>query len=1601
VALWLNHVAISAPRNGTTGHRISPTNTGTVGGTAVDAGTVVAGSTFTPTAGRFLICVSQAGVTSTTPSGWTLTQSAVNNTGQYLWSKTAAGSGDSDGVATTHNAANYLTLFHFFEFAANWTVLNSVANAAMTAAQTVANPNLTGLPGTAVVAMACRGQGVGSGNNTTHSATWSSATEQSDLWAAYATTDGYWLGIAYTEDHTGTSFQPSSTLTPTPLVTGEAMTWAVGPAPPVQYVDRALGGTTTTTSFSLTLPATQANDLIIVEYVHRATADATIGGTYSGPAFTEKHDQPFATSTFSGKTLWSIATGDHSGQTVTGSGLTNSCAAIATIYRPVGGTFPTDPLGDATIVGEQNASGDATNAQITTASAGAMVCLVVVNSPDLAISGQTCTSPGALTERAEVLSTGGTDASIAHASAAKATAGATGNFTWTQTAAANGSWAYAIKAPAAGTVVGDLSTSTADAVSEFDGTFVPPPIVGDLSTTTADALADFDGAFTPVPIVGDLSTSTADAAADFDGTLGVPGNIGDLSTTTDDSAADFDGTFVPPPIVGDLSTTTADAVADFDGQVTGTGIAYVSSSTTTYASRTNTTVTAPTGIQDGDLILLGILTGNNTEAVDPTPPAGFTLVASTDTSDTPGFNVEMRVYRKTAASESGNYTFTHATASSQGFALVYRGVDASSPLDVTATANNGGAAAGTTTTATGVTTVTANTRLVFIAQDWADTANNLTPPSGMTERFDVSPLIYAADALQASAGASGNKTMTNNTAAGSGSWSAVLVALRESGAGTRIGDLSTSTADAVADFDGSTAATGPVGDLSTTTADATATFVAQYVAGYTTIVEENALTGVATLDWWDDAGTGYDQGMLGFVSSSFTATTGSTVSFKIHAPSGGTLSIYRLGWYGGQHARLITTTAITSQTQPAPADQAGTNMRHCTGWTVNATWTIPEDAVGGLYLAVPRNGANASHIPFVVRNPVQEADADIIVKTSDTTWQAYNHFGTVASPTAGRSLYSGSTNDWTIATRAYAASYERPLVLGMAGDGRQSRIWNAEMDMLAWLERNGYKVSYVGCYYMESNPTVLDNRKAVVSSGHDEYYTQGMRDALEDARDGGTNLVFATANEVFWRGRWADSGRTFVCYKDTMEASQIDPVTWTGTWRDDRGVNIPEQTLTGLWFIANGIRNDSIAVPTSLNGRPFWRNTTIAGSGSTHTFSAGSAGFEWDYIRTSTSGRPTNILTLSSASITLTSAAASDRGDVYTNTGTYSHTIIIYKHSSGALVWNAGTNQWAWLLGDFHANDGRGSAIASTVARQAMVNLLADMDAQPASLQSGLTSATNQSSTYPWPESAIVGDLSTTTADAVANFDGLAVPPAIVGDLSTSTADAAADFDGSVANPVVGDLSTTTADAAADFDGTATPPGNIGDLSTSTADTTSTFAGTFTPAPIVGDLSTSTADVTVDFDGSVDNPGFSGELEATTADAVADFNGTRTIPPIVGDLSTATGDVTTSFVGAVVNPGFTGDLSTSTEDATADLAGTYTPPSAVGDLSTSTADATSQFVGAFVIQPVVGQLAATTAAAILHVAVEDTAGTVTVVALDDEWLVTADPDPYLVTAEAP
>ena len=206
---WVNRSQVNAPRNGTTSHTVN----------------------FAPaTAGNMLICVTEGAVTSTTPTGWTLPSggSAVNNTGLYVWRKTAT-AGESS-LTTTHNGSNYPAGFVVYEFPAGSTFVKSIAGTGLTSA--AAGPNLTGLTGTNLTFGAI-GIGDGSGNVYVSTA-WSGTgapIKDTDTGTAESGTDGYGLSIGYVEGNTAASFQPTGSITQTGAAnTKEALTFAVNVA---------------------------------------------------------------------------------------------------------------------------------------------------------------------------------------------------------------------------------------------------------------------------------------------------------------------------------------------------------------------------------------------------------------------------------------------------------------------------------------------------------------------------------------------------------------------------------------------------------------------------------------------------------------------------------------------------------------------------------------------------------------------------------------------------------------------------------------------------------------------------------------------------------------------------------------------------------------------------------------------------------------------------------------------------------------------------------------------------------------------------------------------------------------------------------------------------------------------------------------------------------------------------------------------------------------------------------------------------------------------------------------------------------------------------
>jgi hypothetical protein len=508
----------------------------------------------------------------------------------------------------------------------------------------------------------------------------------------------------------------------------------------------------------------------------------------------------------------------------------------------------------------------------------------------------------------------------------------------------------------------------------------------------------------------------------------------------------------------------------------------------------------------------------------------------------------------------------------------------------------------------------------------------------------------------------------------------------------------------------------------------TGSTVASCVSPANPIEAENCKPGNPASEW--DVSNVGDLSIQGF-STDMSVNRGDTVSFKISTDAAVyQLDIYRMGYYGGMGARkvaTITPSAALPQIQPNCLIDPTTLLTDCGNWAVSASWAVPLNTTSGIYFArVVRNDTSgASHIIFVVRD--DGSTSDLLFQTSDTTWQAYNTYG-------GSSLY-GITNISEASSqlnRSYKVSYNRPVLSRLKSE---DYLFNAEYPMVRWLEANGYHVSYFSGVDSDRRGSLILNHKVFLSVGHDEYWSGAQRTNVEVARNAGIHLAFFSGNEIFWKTRWENSidgattpYRTLVCYKDTLNNSPVDPLyptVWTGTWRDpsfsppaDGGR--PENGLSGTIFMVNGPTYAALKVPYDDGKMRFWRNTSIANlaPGGVATLPFGTLGAEWDED-IDNGFRPAGLLHLSTTTVN-NAPVLLDYGSNYAS-GTSTHNLTLYRYSSGALVFGAGTYGWPWGLDGNH--DG-GATVPDASMQQATVNLLADMGVQPSTLNSGLTTAT-------------------------------------------------------------------------------------------------------------------------------------------------------------------------------------------------------------------------------------------------------------------------------------
>ena len=431
---------------------------------------------------------------------------------------------------------------------------------------------------------------------------------------------------------------------------------------------------------------------------------------------------------------------------------------------------------------------------------------------------------------------------------------------------------------------------------------------------------------------------------------------------------------------------------------------------------------------------------------------------------------------------------------------------------------------------------------------------------------------------------------------------------------------------------------------------------------------------------------------LGQTITFFVSTTSPTYSIKV----------YRMGYYQGLGARLIETRLdLTGHARPMPTpDQYGTvDCR----WPASFRVVADERYAPGQYLVRLENTEHQFRfVPFLVRD--DSSRAAFVYMSSVTTWQAYNTWG-------GFSLYRQATPVGSVtvsdANRAVRVSFNRPYDRAFA-NGAADFVGN-EFPLLFLAEQLGLDLTYWTDIDLHERGASLTRHRALLSLGHDEYYSPAMRAAVVNGVDHGVNVAFFGANFCYRKIRFEPSvngaDRLMINYRSTADPiTATNPSLATVNWSQYPS-DTPESTFTGS--IYGGVDGTgSLSVVDA--GAWFWRGTGVRNG----SVLAGALGGEFNHYNPAVTN-PANVQILGHSNVG----------------GGISDVTYVAEPGQGG-VFASGTGHWVFDLSDAPrlGNFWVPAAIpgVTNVIRRATINLLARFGAAPAGTTTPSVANTNQ-----------------------------------------------------------------------------------------------------------------------------------------------------------------------------------------------------------------------------------------------------------------------------------
>lgn len=418
------------------------------------------------------------------------------------------------------------------------------------------------------------------------------------------------------------------------------------------------------------------------------------------------------------------------------------------------------------------------------------------------------------------------------------------------------------------------------------------------------------------------------------------------------------------------------------------------------------------------------------------------------------------------------------------------------------------------------------------------------------------------------------------------------------------------------------------------------------------ITSENKLPGDPA---WELTNPAFHREIEGYANQT-SVQAGNSITFFVSTDDPQTsMSIYRVGWYGGVGGRKVWGPFIANTSRQAtPIPDA--NGLIDANWSPSAVAQVPYLPAGnpgawtsGFYVCklTGLTTGYQAYIPFVVREPGRRSD--FLFNSGVLTYAAYDFWG-------GTCFYSTPRAVKISLNRPYQRSYG-------AGD-----FLNWEVQMVRFLEREGYDVTYQTDIDLHHARNFSAYHKALLFVGHDEYWTNEMRTWTEYSKIFGMSIGNFAANTCYWQVRLesdanGNADRTVVGYKydaDTTDPYASQPGQYyksriTTTWRDPV-LNRSEGSLFGTAYIGDPFYGD-ITV-TNANHWVF-KNTGLT-NGSKLT---GLLGYEVDGIDKSA---PSNLTVLSSSPTTFGNSS-----------------MAIYSGFFGNTIFSTGSMQWSWGLDSY------------------------------------------------------------------------------------------------------------------------------------------------------------------------------------------------------------------------------------------------------------------------------------------------------------------------------